>query len=454
MALRIASGFCLILAIVSALHLYVLKDRQTAAANAEGALAQSIVGQRVRARRIGGLALQTASAGDAASRGMSEAATEYHMALRDWRGELQAALQHLEPAFRDEVGARLRRVRRASDALVEETHLLGEADAPQLRPVLAVTSAVRQVLLSLDWLDAALARARTARVETFGRAQAVSFAVFALGLIGALAFGGLPALARRRPSGTPADPIHGESKMVSVDAVSMLIHDMRSPLTVVLGNAQILADDLEGTPNAEAAEQAAGAALQLRDMVDRILESGPAGSPLTRLDLQPCDLNDLGLEALQVVRQSKRSCRPQLRGSITSMVVCDPAVVRRVLWNLLTNAVSVSPPRSPITLELEERADSVTVWISDCGPGIPATQQQFVFQKFARLGHDRPPGSMGLGLAFCRRAIEAHGGEIGVTSDGRSGSRFWFTLPLTVPDFEGDEAARRLGSGGGKMRPI
>jgi two-component system, NtrC family, sensor histidine kinase KinB len=67
--------------------------------------------------------------------------------------------------------------------------------------------------------------------------------------------------------------------------------------------------------------------------------------------------------------------------------------------------------------------------VQDSGPGIPASEQEHIFDKFIRLQTDRFPKGIGLGLAFCRLAVQAHGGEIWVESEEGAGSRFIFTIP-------------------------
>jgi signal transduction histidine kinase len=71
----------------------------------------------------------------------------------------------------------------------------------------------------------------------------------------------------------------------------------------------------------------------------------------------------------------------------------------------------------------------VTLWVEDTGPGVPAESRDYIFEKFARLQGERFTKGLGLGLSFCRLAVQAHGGRIWVESESGSGSRFMFTLP-------------------------
>jgi signal transduction histidine kinase len=103
------------------------------------------------------------------------------------------------------------------------------------------------------------------------------------------------------------------------------------------------------------------------------------------------------------------------------------------LINLLENAVKYSPPDGEITLGAEFNEQQTRIWIQDSGPGISAAQREIIFDKFTRLDPDGDQKGFGLGLAYCRLAIEGHGGQIWVESEPNQGSRFTFTLPHFHP---------------------
>jgi signal transduction histidine kinase len=111
--------------------------------------------------------------------------------------------------------------------------------------------------------------------------------------------------------------------------------------------------------------------------------------------------------------------------------ICDPDVIERVVMNLLDNAFKYTPFEGKVTVRIERQSADVRVEISDNGPGIPAELQDRIFQKFGFLNvptHTHRQ-STGLGLAFCRLAIEAHRGKIGFASQAGAGTTFWFALP-------------------------
>jgi len=112
----------------------------------------------------------------------------------------------------------------------------------------------------------------------------------------------------------------------------------------------------------------------------------------------------------------------------------DKDMLLRVLINLIENATKFSSAEDEITLSARAQDDWVTVSIHDNGPGIPAGDQDRIFDKFTRLRGSKRPGGLGVGLAFCRLAVEGHGGRIWVESEKESGTTFFFTLPVATQE--------------------
>jgi signal transduction histidine kinase len=103
-------------------------------------------------------------------------------------------------------------------------------------------------------------------------------------------------------------------------------------------------------------------------------------------------------------------------------------MIRRVLINLLENAIKFSPREGQISIGVMQIEEGIKIWVQDSGPGIQADKLDEIFEKFARI--DTSQKGLGLGLAFCRMAIEGHGGEISVDSKLGKGSQFNFILPV------------------------
>jgi len=115
----------------------------------------------------------------------------------------------------------------------------------------------------------------------------------------------------------------------------------------------------------------------------------------------------------------------------------DRGVLLRVLQNLLSNAIHYSPPGETIDVGFRYlKSREIEFFVKDCGPGVPAEYQESIFDKFAQIEKKRDGRiyTTGLGLTFCKMAVDAHRGKIGVKSETRKGSRFWFVVPLETKE--------------------
>jgi len=119
--------------------------------------------------------------------------------------------------------------------------------------------------------------------------------------------------------------------------------------------------------------------------------------------------------------------------SAMRMLWIDQDMIRRVLVNLVMNAIKYSPRGGQVLIVASRQEECIQFSVGDQGPGIPPEYQWRIFDKFARVQIKGAPSGTGLGLAFCRLAVEAHGGHIWVESTPWQGSTFLFTLPLVEP---------------------
>ena len=115
------------------------------------------------------------------------------------------------------------------------------------------------------------------------------------------------------------------------------------------------------------------------------------------------------------------------------MAEMDAEMIRRVMINLLENAIKYTRSPGRITVFGRREAQAIVVGVRDSGPGTAPQDQKAIFEKFARLAKEGQPKGLGLGLAFCRLAVEAHGGSIWVESELGQGSPFAFSLPTPPP---------------------
>jgi signal transduction histidine kinase len=219
------------------------------------------------------------------------------------------------------------------------------------------------------------------------------------------------------------------------ELTEMIVHDLRSPLTVVSGYIEALehAASMKLTPTeAKFVAEAHRGADKIRDMITTLLDVNRLEAGQMPLQLQSNDV-------ARIARKAAQHFEPVLRGrhlhceipSAPVLVNCDEDSIRRVLENLINNAIKFTKSDGAITVSVQSNESEVSVSVSDDGPGIPADQHKRIFEKFGQTETGAAKQhSTGIGLAFCRLAVEAHGGKIGVQSALGKGTTFCFTLPI------------------------
>ncbi len=215
----------------------------------------------------------------------------------------------------------------------------------------------------------------------------------------------------------------------------MLVHDFRNPLTRVLVSAEMIIDCCEEAGLKEAADlgqDVLGGALRLRGLANDLLSVArieDGGAEPKRSKFAIAELIDSITGDLRRVAQVQEVAF-QTSADPALMVNADREWTYRVLQNLIDNALKYSPAGGTIQVLASNSNGMVGVRVIDEGPGVPEDYRERVFDKFAQVPTTSRRGS-GLGLAFCRLAIESHGGTIGVGArdDGAEGSAFWLTLP-------------------------
>lgn len=219
------------------------------------------------------------------------------------------------------------------------------------------------------------------------------------------------------------------------DLIHMVIHDLRTPLTSIIGGLQTVIDaecDLELAR--EFLPIAVSSAHTLVDMVSTLLDINRMESGRMPLDLGPTSLQDIVDLALAQVRGAATQRRHVLQTELDPQcptIVGDGEKLRRVLINLLGNAVKFTPDGGTITVRTRCEPDGVLLAVSDTGPGIPADQLERIFDKYTQVEGARPARqSTGLGLTFCKLVAEAHGGRVWAQSQLGKGSTFYLWLPL------------------------
>ncbi|MBI5382293.1 MAG: hybrid sensor histidine kinase/response regulator [Opitutae bacterium] len=212
----------------------------------------------------------------------------------------------------------------------------------------------------------------------------------------------------------------------------MVVHDMRSPLTGISLGLGYLGDAIpEALADARATVvELSHAVAHLSDMTQQMLIVSQAEAGTMPLERTDCDVCSLVQEEVAAHKRTagKQTLEVAAAGPIEACI--DRPIIGRVVGNLLGNAMKFAPQAGIIRVSIEKESRTVRVSVTDNGPGIAHEHHQKIFDKFgqADLGRQKRTG-VGLGLAFAKLAVEAHGGKIGVVSAPGCGSTFWFTLP-------------------------
>ena len=228
-----------------------------------------------------------------------------------------------------------------------------------------------------------------------------------------------------------------ELEQLRGDLSAMVYHDLRGPLQTINATIYKLGKLLAGTNEnphiATLLQLGMRSTRQLRSMVDSLLDIQRFEEGNAILDVQEMELRVLLIDAAQLIHPLATDAKQRLQLDIPDdlpLVKADGNMMVRVIINLLENAIKYTPEGGTVTLSTRIQGDVAQISILDSGPGIPADMKDRIFDKFNRVKYRNAPQGVGLGLAFCRLAVNEHGGRIWVESELGNGSEFIFTLPL------------------------
>lgn len=221
-----------------------------------------------------------------------------------------------------------------------------------------------------------------------------------------------------------------ELMQLNESIISMIAHDLKNPL-----NAIINISALDKMKEKEEFIQHAGR--NMLNMVLNLLDVYKPGTEKIKLDKKKILLSDLLNKVLVEVDFliKERSLKIRIPSDTACTINTDENILYRIITNLLTNAIKFAPNNSVIDIKLKSvDENSIKISVSNQGPGIKESDQQSIFNKFVQAERRKSGNvqSSGLGLAFCKLATEALGGEIGVISESPTGVEFWFTHPEAI----------------------
>ena len=218
--------------------------------------------------------------------------------------------------------------------------------------------------------------------------------------------------------------------------LATLSHELRTPMTAVLGWARMLKlglSDAEAQVAIDAIEQSASAQAQL---IEDVLDVSRTMSGKLTFDPRPTDLRTVAHAAITTVHPAAVAKGIEILTSIPPMlppVAGDEGRLQQVAWTLLANAIKFTPRGGTVTLRLVHEGSLVRLVVTDTGEGIERAFLPYVFEPFRQADSSttRPHGGIGLGLAIVRSLVEMHGGRIRAGSDGRGrGATFVVELPV------------------------
>jgi PAS domain S-box-containing protein len=229
-----------------------------------------------------------------------------------------------------------------------------------------------------------------------------------------------------------------EAEMLREEVLTMLSHDLRSPLANLKVSLELINDEALGKmperavpvmKNAETSVEA------LIAMINDLLEVKRLEFKGQKLDLQVASIRKVATEAVEML--SADAAKKSIAISVELQertVQIDPTQIRRVFLNFVSNAMKFSPANSTIKIVSQDLSDDgrqfIEISVADQGCGVSQEDAKLIFEKFKQAKGERKSGrGTGLGLAICKAIVEAHGGSVGVQSELGKGSRFWFRLP-------------------------
>jgi len=219
----------------------------------------------------------------------------------------------------------------------------------------------------------------------------------------------------------------------------MLVHDLKAPLTAMMGAMQFLTMDPDNTiaeGSRKILSEGLAAGKQMQRLTETLLDEQKLENNKLVFDIEPVNFEEVLGTSIEMMSSLFNMYKVTVSAQIPPdlpLLQADPMILQRIIENLLDNAVKYSPINETISVLATLKGSMVEICIADRGDGIPPEQRDSVFDRFTQLEASqsaRIRGGVGLGLTFCKLAVETMGGEIWVGSLNDVGAAFYFTLPI------------------------
>jgi signal transduction histidine kinase len=220
------------------------------------------------------------------------------------------------------------------------------------------------------------------------------------------------------------------------ELTQLIVHDLKSPLTVILSGMNLLGKEKLGTlteTQKRLIENLEKSGVDILNMINDLLDVERLEAGALSLQKSLTDTFSLlrhQVEENQILASTNKqklslTCEPNI-----PHIRVDRGMISRVFANLLSNAVKFTPERGKVIVHMARQPNQLVVTIADSGPGVPLHERERIFEKFAQIKGAERRGA-GLGLTFCRMVTEAHGGSLTVGESELGGALFCLTLPFT-----------------------
>ncbi len=241
--------------------------------------------------------------------------------------------------------------------------------------------------------------------------------------------------------------IRDEREARRTEFISMVVHELKTPITSLKGYSQLLGRRCERMGDAQGMQLATRMDQQvnrLTGLIDDLLDINRMEGNRLRLRESDFAFDELVEEVMADIQLTTEQHTLVKEGQTHATIRGDRERIGQVLTNLLTNAIKYAPASERIVVRLARDEQSVTASVQDFGPGIPAEQQERVFEPFYRIqGQETTASGLGLGLTIAANLIARHQGKIWVESEEGAGTTFSFTLPLAPR--QADQPALEVG---------
>ncbi|GMT42931.1 MAG: hypothetical protein IEMM0002_1342 [bacterium] len=242
-------------------------------------------------------------------------------------------------------------------------------------------------------------------------------------------------MADKKPSRPPQSDFSGmeERSALQNDLVQMVVHDLKAPLMEISANIDLLvkSGDISERDRGFAVIAYEGS-LRLHRMITDMLDMGKMESGALNLDKTLFDMGEIAEKEIRAFSETSRekNVRINLIRDGDFEVMADEKIIGRVISNFVSNGLKFSAPGANLAVMVKQDDNFVKMIFKDTGPGVPSEYGEMIFDKYvqAEMRTHRRMGGTGLGLPFCKIAVEEHGGRVGLNIVER-GSEFYFVIP-------------------------